>query len=62
MNDTLRMLIMQVVGNLFAVLVALGVVDISAENMGLVTVLLNSTLLLVAYFWKSGQQAAGGAR
>lgn len=55
MNDTLRMLIMQVVANVFAVVVALGLVDISAENMGLITVLINSMLLLVAYFWKTGQ-------
>ena len=55
MTDTLRMLIMQVVANLFAVITALGLVDISAENFGLITVLINSTLLLAAYFIKSGQ-------
>lgn len=55
MTDTLRMLIMQVVSNLFAVLVALSLVNISAENMGVITVFINSTLLLVAYFYKSGQ-------
>lgn len=58
MNDTLRMLIMQVVANLFAVVVALGLVDITAENMGLITVLINSILLLAAYAWKTGQQSS----
>ncbi len=53
MNDTLRMLIMQVVANLFAVVTALGLVNISVESMGIITVFINSTLLLVAYFVKT---------
>jgi hypothetical protein len=56
MNDTLRMLLMQVIANFFAVLTAIGLFAISAENVGLITVFINSTLLLVAYFWKSGQE------
>lgn len=56
MNDKLRAAIMLVVTNIISVLTGFSLVDWSLEQVGLVNAMIDSTLLLVMFFWKSGQE------
>lgn len=55
MNDTLRMLVNQLVGYLVTAGILFGILDWSAEQTAIVSSIINSAMSLVMYFWKSGQ-------
>lgn len=58
MNDQLRLAIMLVVSNGITLGTAFGL-QMSGDQVGAITSFVNSTLLLVMFFWKNGQQASG---
>lgn len=55
MNDQLRLGIMLVITNLLALGTAFGF-ELTGDQVGAITATGNSVLLLIMYFWKSGQQ------
>lgn len=57
MNDALRLAIMLVVTNAFNLAVGLGV-GLEKEQIALIGSFVDSVLLLVMFFWKTGQEAA----
>lgn len=57
MNDAMRMALMLVVTNILSVLTGFAIVDWTLEQVGIVNALVDSGLLLVMFFWKSGQSA-----
>lgn len=58
MNDTLRGLIMAAVQSFVNLLVLLGVVHLGVEALSGINVFVGNLVLLVAFFWKTGQQPA----
>lgn len=58
MNDQLRLAIMVVVTNFISLGTAFGL-QLSGDQVGAITAAANSSLLLVMFFWKTGQQASG---
>lgn len=58
MNDQLRLAIMLLVTNTISLGTAFGL-QFSGDQVGAITAFVNSALLLVMFFWKSGQEAGG---
>ena len=57
MTDALRLAIMASVSSLFPVLTIFGVGDFTAEQVAAITVFISNFILVLAFFFKSGQQS-----
>ena len=57
MTDAFRLAIMAAVGSLFPVLTIFGVGNFTAAQVAAITVFINNFILVIAFFFKSGQQA-----